>query len=136
LNRSHWLARGLAAAALVWCAGLGIWLWVTPIRSHGVTVFSEASPDGTTYRGPFAVERTQSFSEISALGALPLLVPALIAGVGLWGAWRRRTKTMAVSAGIMAIFCVIAGFSIGRGYLPAAAALVWATIANLDARSA
>jgi hypothetical protein len=134
-NRSNWLARGLATSAVIWCVGLGIWLWIRPIRSQGVTTFMSATPDGT-YRATFPVERTSSFAEISYFGAAPLFIPAMIAAVGMWGAWRRRSLPMAVATGIMLLFCFVTGFSIGSGYMPAAAALVWATLANVYAKSA
>ena len=39
---------------------------------------------------------------------------------------------LAVPIGILLVFVVLAGFSIGPAYVPAAAALIWATIALAD----
>lgn len=56
---------------------------------------------------------------------LPLLVPVLLASVPavLWP--RRASIVLAAGLGtLLAIFCVLAGFSIGMFYLPSAALLV------------
>jgi len=101
---TQWIARVLATAAVGWSVGLGIWLWVTP---YG----------------------TQSFAEASALGPIPLLIPVLLAAIAAWAIWRRRILPAALAAGLLLVFVILAGFSIGAGYVPAVAGLIWAFVA-------
>lgn len=101
----------IAALAVAWCVSIGIWLWVRP-WAPGV-----------------------SFADISALGAVPLVVPVAIAALGAWGAWRQRWWPLVLSTTLMLLFVVFAGFSIGRAYIPAVAALGWALAAKVDSRT-
>jgi hypothetical protein len=66
---------------------------------------------------PVVIDR--QFSEVSGNGALPLVIPLLIAGLGTWGAWLGRRLVLAASALLLVAFTVIAGFSIGGAYLAA-----------------
>ncbi len=91
---------------LTWCLFAGLYIWFNPVRYSGIH-----SGVPTTVDVPF--------SEVSGTGALPLVVPVLIAGVGSWGAWRGRRIVLAGSALLLAVFTVISGFSIGGAYLPA-----------------
>jgi hypothetical protein len=104
--------RGLAAVAVAWCIGIGIWLWITP-----------------TGQPPLR------FADVSALGPVPLVIPVAIAALGAWGAWRQHPVLLGTSVALMLIFALLAGFSIGAGYLPAAGALGWALVAQMDSRS-
>jgi hypothetical protein len=46
---------------------------------------------------------TASFSDRSPLGPVPLLIPVVIAGVGVWGAWRGRWLPLAIATAIMLV---------------------------------
>ena len=129
---TRWIARVLAIAAAAWCVGIGIWLWVAPVPYNGSmsTAFTDSS--GVAQHAPYEIKGTQSFAERSALGPVPLLIPVLLAPLGAWAIWRRRLLPAAVATGILLVFTVLAGFSIGAGYVPAAGALVWAIIARAD----
>jgi hypothetical protein len=82
---------------------MGGWIWFTPIGDR-------------------------SFSEVSLLGPAPLIVPVSIAAIGTWAALRSRRVVLGLAAFLLAVFTLISGFSIGRGYIPASALLVLAAI--------
>jgi hypothetical protein len=100
------VAPALATLCLAWCVGIGFVIWFTPTRYSGVN-------DGLVT----TVER--SFSEVSGSGALPLVIPVLVAALGTWGAWRGRRALLIGSAVLLVIFTVVSGFSVGRAYVPA-----------------
>ena len=130
------ISRLLSIAGLLWSAGVGVWIWVTPIRSSGVstTSWSASGPAGVSSgveTVPF--EDSRRFADNSRLGALPLVVPVVLAAWATWAAWRNSRLSLSLSTGALVAFCILAGFSIGRGYLPAAGAMVWALLVRLDA---
>ena len=100
------VAPVISTLCLTWCIVIGFVIWFTPMRYAGIS-------NGV----PVTIDR--QFSEVSANGALPLIIPVLIAGLGTWGAWLSRRVVLASSALLLVIFTVISGFSIGAGYLPA-----------------
>jgi len=112
-----WVSPVLAAVGVMWCVIMGGWLWFTPMR---YMVF----PGGPGQ----AVIRYRSFSEVSQFGPLPLIIPASLAMVAAWAAWRGNRVGLGVSTLLFAGFTFITGFSIGPNYLPAAGALVLATL--------
>jgi hypothetical protein len=116
-----WVPPVLSALGLAWCAVAGISIWFTPLRYSGMS-------DGV----PAVWE--PSFSEVSGLGAVPLLIPVLLAGLAAWAAWRGWRVTLGVAALLLAVFTFIAGFSIGGAYIPAAGLLIvaagWAAVAG------
>jgi len=104
--RRHQVAPVLSTLCLGWCVVVGFILWFTPVRYSRIS-------DGV----PVVIER--HFSEMSVTGALPLVIPVVIAGLGTWGAWRGRRLALASSALLLALFTAASGFSIGGAYLPA-----------------
>jgi len=98
---------------------MGFWLWFTPMRYDGISVTGGIRQEVTTYR---------SFSEVSQLGPLPLIIPACVALVAVWAAWRGHRVGLGVATLLLAGFTIISGFSIGANYLPAAGALILATL--------
>jgi hypothetical protein len=112
-----WVSLVLAAVAATWCVVMGCWLWFTPMRYVGI-----AADSGQ------AVTRYRSFSDVSQWGPLPLIIPASLAMVAAWVAWRGNRVGLGVSTILFAGFTLIAGFSIGNNYIPAAGALVLATL--------
>ncbi len=119
----------IAAAVLAWCLAVGVWIWTTPVRSSGVAL--TMGPAGTR-----VVERVEyhSFSEISGFGIAPLVVPVALAACALWVAWRQHVVGLALVALIFIGFCVVAGFSIGGAYVPAAVGLFVATVLGAAGR--
>ena len=75
-----------------------------------------------------------SFSEVSGLGAVPLVIPILFAGLAAWAARRGQRVALGVAALLLTVFTFISGFSIGGAYIPAAwlliAAAGWAAVAE------
>jgi hypothetical protein len=114
--------------SLAWCLLVSGRIWFTPIPFSGV--------EWSTASGQLEFsERVQyrSFSEISGLGVVPLLLPVLLAGWAAWAAWRRRTRALVIATSVFLAFCFLAGFSVGGAYLPAGfglAAAAWLVIAG------
>jgi len=59
-------------------------------------------------------------------------IPALASAGAVWAASRRRRVVLAVLTGLLGLFSVVTGFSIGSAFAPAFALLVYANIASLD----
>lgn len=115
-----WLATLSVAGGLVWCVVIGWKLWVTPVR---YLHYSSSEP------APRFV--SLSFSDVSGLGIVPLVVPIVLVGLAMWFAWRQRTLALGAVTLAVAAFCFITGFSIGRAYVPVAGALFVATLMSL-----
>ena len=132
------IAKLLSAFGLLWCLGMSVRIWVTPIRSSGVSMqaWSTSSADGTVSSGarPVPVETSRRFADISRWGAVPLVVPVLLAALATWGAWRDKRLALGLSTAALLAFCVLAGFSIGTGYLWGGTAMLWALLIRLDAK--
>ena len=131
------VSKFLAAAGLLWCISIGIWIWVTPIQSSGVSTQTwwSVGADGVVSSGERTVpfESYRRFADLSRLGALPLLIPVMLATLGVWAAWRNKQLLLSLTTAMLLVFCVLAGFSIGRGYFPAAGAMLWALLVRFDA---
>jgi len=106
-----WVPPMLSALGLAWSGLAGVSIWITPMRYSG-----------TSAGVPAVWER--SFSDVSPLGAFPLLIPVLFAGLRTWVACRGRRVTLGVAALVLAVFTFITGFSIGAAYIPAAGLLI------------
>jgi hypothetical protein len=116
-----WVASCLAVASLTWCLVVGLVIWFGPVTSM----------EATSTSGGEAVTRQVDvpFSSISGCGALPLIIPVLIAALATWAALTRHTIVLGVAAGLLAGFAFLAGFSIGAAYLPPSAMLILAAAA-------
>ena len=126
------------AAGLVWCLVIGVLIWTTPIRGGGVQFSAEIRSDSTgVSTGTMVIEPVEdrSFSDISTLGIVPLVIPVLLAGWALWAAWSRRILGLAVATLVFLVFCFITGFSIGGAYTPAGWGLAVATIMAVVTRT-
>ena len=73
-----WLPRGLALAAVGWCLGVGVWIWIAPIRGEGVGSSAYSDSDGIVQTTAYSFTTTTSFSDHSLLGPVPLLIPFVI----------------------------------------------------------
>ena len=122
---ARWLARVLVVIALLWSLWIGWEIWASPMRYEGIRISSSA--DGQSTREELTELR--SFSEASEYGVLPLVIPVLLASLGVWGIWRGRPLLVIASALLVTAFVFMTGFSIGGAYLPASACLVTASIA-------
>jgi len=119
MNWKTRIAPVLAVCGAMWCVAVGMWLWVTPMRYVGITNVAGVRQE---------VTQDRAFSEVSGLGPLPLIIPAALAIFAAWAAWRGRKLGLGVSTLLFAGFTLISGFSIGANYVPAAAALIVATL--------
>jgi hypothetical protein len=121
-----------ALAALTLAAAAGLFLTLYPVY-QGVS--ESVSSSGTvTSSGDSAT----LIAENGAWVILPLCVPVALAVSGLLGAVRGRRRVVWVSAAVLLGFVVLAGFSIGLFYAPAALALLAAaglTQARVTART-
>jgi hypothetical protein len=126
------VARGLALAAVVWCVAIGAWLWITPIRYNGAASTAYADSGGVVQQATYQVTGSRSFADVSLLGPLPLIIPLVLAAIGAWAVWRGRVIPAAIATGILLLFAILGGFSIGAGYVPAVAGLAWAVVALAD----
>jgi hypothetical protein len=111
----------LAFAAVAACLWSGWRIGTTPVRYEVI----EATADGSGTNRHFEERR---FSDVSALGVAPLVVPVLISGLGAWAAARRRGRALASCALALAVYAAVSGFSIGPAYWPAAGLLVAASV--------
>jgi len=131
------VSKFLSAAGLLWCISIGIWIWVTPIRSSGVSTQTwwSAGDDGVVSSGERTVpfDSYRRFADSSRLGALPLLMPVMLATLATWAAWRNKQLLLSLTTALLLAFCVLTGFSIGTGYFPAAGAMLWALLVRFDA---
>jgi hypothetical protein len=134
-NRQRHVANLLAVAGVLWSIGVGVWIWLTPIRTS--VVLFEASASSVSGSAVSAtrtdpVQRTRRFADISLLGPVPLIIPAALAGLAALAVWRRKGALLMLAPTCMlAAFCFIAGFSIGFAYIPAGGLLVAAVAVSL-----
>lgn len=115
--KSRKLLVVLATASLLWCIAAGLLLWFLPTGSS-----SSASSDGALQ------DRGQSFSSVSHLGTLPLIVPVVVAAIAAWSAFRNHRRVLLGATILLTLYSLVTGFSIGLFYMPAAGALVVATV--------
>ena len=96
----------LTAAAFAWAFAAAIFLLVWPVYSG--------------FDGVRASNKT--LLEVNGLwAAVPVGFPVVVAAAAL--AFRRRAVTIAAAV-VLGLFCLIAGFSIGMFYVPAAVTMV------------
>lgn len=110
--------RIVATASFVWSIAIGWWLWTRPFRSVGLV--SSAEDPNKMIRD----EKIFAFSDISALGGTPLLIPIALTGLAMLAAWTNRAITLFVLSLALMGYSFITGFSIGNAYMPAAYVLV------------
>jgi hypothetical protein len=125
----------LSSACLLWCMAAGLLLWFVPLGSSESASGSATVVGGQTIvsSGPVVVSHGQSFASVSGLGPVPLIIPVVLAAIATWSALRRRTWVLLGATILLALFAFLTGFSIGLFYLPAAAALVVASVVALTA---
>lgn len=138
MKRFHAAAKA-AAAGLVLAAAASLWLafWPGFYRGFAAESTPPSSSPATAPRQPASMthEFSQSLLEHNGLKALPLLVfPVGIAFIALLTAlWRDVSGSRVilwVNAVLLGAFSLVALFSIGIFYLPAAAALMTAAVVN------
>ncbi|MFZ5850447.1 MAG: hypothetical protein ACOYY2_03510 [Actinomycetota bacterium] len=116
-----------AGAGFALAAAASTWLAVWPCFYRGVEAV--AVPPGSPPQPAVGRSTCASLLEINGFRVLwVLILPVALAGVAVLAAgWRRRWLLAAATVGLAA-FSVLGGFSVGLAYLPAAAALLLATL--------
>jgi hypothetical protein len=117
----------LAAAVVLWCVGIGVRYWTTPIISNGIVI--EQGPDGSQITR--RVQETHSFADISALGMVPLLIPVFLACGAAVAAWHRFPEILAFVVVLFLAYSFVTGFSIGGAYVLPGLTLVGALVLEL-----
>jgi hypothetical protein len=102
------LGVGLSVAAALWCLALAVYLDNLPLMRGG--------------RTPFFLE-----------ALLMVWWPLAASAVAMWAAAIGRPGGVALMAALVGAYSVVTGFSIGRGFLPALALLLWAALASVSA---
>ena len=111
----------LAASATV---GLALW----PCFYEGVEA-EAIQPAEHAVRDVGERHLCASLIEVNGVGVLRVLaLPVLLTAIGVGTALLRRRVILLVSTVALGVFCLLAGFSVGLYYLPAAAALLLAIL--------
>jgi hypothetical protein len=117
----------LALVAALWCVWIGVLLWTTPVILEGITAQTteEGGKPPTTFR------EVRSFSDMSALGPLPLAIPVILAAGAALLSRLRAPGLLATGVGLFLGYVLITGFSIGGAYHGPAALLGVALLADV-----
>jgi len=107
----------LSGAGLLWCVAVGLLLWFLPVGASSASGSSGAVSDGG-----------QSFSSISSLGPVPLIIPVVLATAALGSVLARHRAPLIVATAALGGYALLTGFSIGLFYLPAVGASVAACV--------
>jgi hypothetical protein len=118
--RSWRAAAAFACGGLAWSVSAGVLIWILPA---GTSVTTSSDGGSATWPG-------ESFSSISGLGPVPLLIPVLLAGPAAWAALRHHRPVLIGATAALAIYALLAGFSIGLAYVPPVVALVVACVSS------
>lgn len=122
-----YLVRGgklIVAIAAIWSGGVSLYIFFTPLNVNGVTA--------TMVRGSGEVVRTfneqQSWYEAQGPeGVVALAAFSSLYLLALWMTWKGNYQALAILCAIAIALSLIAGFSIGVAYMPAALGLLIAT---------
>lgn len=118
------LASGLACGGLIWCVAVGVLIWFLPWGTSASTSSTGASVTGGG----------ESFASISGLGPVPLIIPVALAAIATWSALRHHRAVLIGATVLLALYALLAGFSIGLAYVPAVIALLVACMASSATR--
>jgi hypothetical protein len=124
----HRLSQYLGLGAAVWSVLMSLYLAVIP-TGQGVTTTILA--DGAQIQREFT---TYLLERNPVSGSIALSVAALLGLSGGWAAWTGRRKVLWSAAGLFFLGTLVAGFSIGPAYLPAAGALLLAAVLSILVR--
>lgn len=119
----------LATATLVWCLFVGWWIWTTPVRYVGLV------SDPVDAANTIQAEKYERFQDVSYFGAVPLVVPVILASLATLAAWARRALVLFLLALMLTVYGFVTGFSIGSAYMPAGAVLLIAACTAFASRA-
>jgi len=116
------LPMGAALAGALMAAAAGLMLAFFPVyQGVGATATSSGGDVSGTYS-------TTVLEQNGAWVVLLLCLPVALAAIGLVGAARRNRLLVWAPAAVLLGFSMLAGFSIGLFYVPAAVALLLAAV--------
>ena len=123
--------RLIVAIAATWAVGASLYIFSSPVSVHGVTdlIFRDSSTVVEVF------SREQSWYEAQGLWGVLWLV--LFSGLYLLAvrvAWRGNYIVLAIMSVTAVALSVVAGFSIGGAYLPAALGLFIGTLMFLSSK--
>ena len=118
-----------ASLLLALAAGVGLVLW--PCAYQGVE--AQPAPGGAVQQRQLCASLIEA-NGIDVLGVLAL--PVLLASAGLVAVRAGRRRLLAAVMVALVAFCLLALFSVGLPYVPAAVALVIAAVAWRPERGA
>ena len=126
------LVKFIGLAAAIWTISVSIYILFAQTQSHYSSHM--ILPDGTSVRQEGYVTKTLMEREgwVGVIGFIlgPLLVPILISITGARAARLHKQGLLWAMAGMMLLFCFLAGFSIGGAYVPAGLAFLLAALLN------
>lgn len=70
---------------------------------------------------------------MSLLGAMPLLIPVVVAAASVWAAWANRPIALFAFSLTLLGYSFVTGFSIGNAYWPAGVMALIAAAVAMDA---
>ena len=132
MPRLIFVGKFVVALAAAWAVGASIYIFFSPLTGQGVTArrtFGESGIVVETY------VTEQSWYEAQGLWGVFVLV--VFAGIYLFAvqlAWNGRYIALTIVSVITIALSIIAGFSIGGIYFPAAVGLVFGALILLSAR--
>ncbi|MEE8078382.1 MAG: hypothetical protein V3T18_05240 [Pseudomonadales bacterium] len=132
MPRLIYVGKFIVALAATWAVGASIYIFFSPLSGRGITArrtFGESGSVVETY------VTEQSWYEAQGLWGVFVLV--VFAGIYLFAvrlAWNGRYIALTIVIVITIALSIIAGFSIGGIYFPAAVGLVVGALILLSAR--
>ena len=132
MHRLIYVGKFVVALAAAWAVGASIYIFFSPLSGHGVTARRTFGESGSVIE-TYVTE--QSWYE--AQGLWGVFVLAVFAGIYLFAvrlAWNGRYNALTIVSMITIALSIIAGFSIGGIYFPAAVGLVVGALILLSAR--
>ena len=124
------LSKIFVLTAYILCIWTSYKVWVTPVEYNVVEIHD--SGNGAVTEKNFV--RFKKFSDISSLGVVPLLVPAVIVFLAVLAVFKFKSIALCSSVLLMLFFWFVAGFSIGMAYLPVVILLILTVTVNLTGK--
>ena len=119
------ITRILFAFAALWSIGAGLWIALTALTVESVTIFQSVTGESTFEQA------TRQVSWYSAQGLWGIIVLLIFAGLYAGAAyfhWKSKKWPAGLISILAILLTILAGFSIGAFYLPAALAALVGTI--------
>jgi len=119
------ISRILFAFAALWSIGAGLWIALTPL-----TVVSVTSSESITGESTFE-HATRQVSWYSVQGLWGIIILLIFAGMyagAAYFAWKSKKWPAGIISFLAVVLTILAGFSIGAYYLPAALSVLVGTI--------